>query len=415
MSRILIVDDEPDMRLAVRNVLKLRGYEISEAGDGPSALEMARENRPDLVLLDMRLPGMDGIEVLEGLKKIDATVPVVMITGYGHIQSAVDVMKLGASEYLQKPFENAQLVETVKRFIQSPVKRRGPAEDSGGGVAVAVKVQAPARQPALQPAASVQAPAPAAVQPAPAARRGRNPVYVLAASLALLLAGVGVYRQVRANSAGYYREYPGVAANISSLVWADGKLFAGDWLAQSVYLYSADKGGLRLEETFPLEKTHISGLAASGDTLYIADSWKKTIEARRIAPGLPLLKSFPAPGKVSALFYDGEYLWTCDSEGNAVLRRPDSELTPSVSFKLPEKPDQIFKDKDYLWTAVSSTGKIYRHKLDDSLTPDGVFTLKTRRESAPLSAFAWRGERLWLARDGLGVIFEAGSAELIKE
>ena len=117
---------------------------------------------------------------------------------------------------------------------------------------------------------------------------------------------------------------------------------------------------------------------------------------------------------MSALFYDGEYLWTCDSEGNAVLRRPDSELTPSVSFKLPEKPDQIFKDKKYLWTAVSSTSKISRHLLDDSLTLDGEFTLKTVKPGSPLSAFAWRGGRLWLARDGLGIISEAGSAELVK-
>jgi CheY-like chemotaxis protein len=407
MARILIVDDEPDMRLAVRNVLKLRGYEISEAGDGPTALEMAREHRPDLVLLDMRLPGMDGIEVLDGLKKIDDTVPVVMITGYGHIQSAVDVMKLGASEYLQKPFENAQLVETVKRFVQGPqAKRVQPAPRSEA--APVVKASGPERQPTPQPAA-------AALQaPEPVLHR-RNPFYYLAGSLAVLLVAFGLYRQVSGNSAGYYREYPGVAANISALVWAEGKLFAGDWLTQAVYLYSADKDGLHLEETFPLEKTHISGLAAAGDTLYVADSWKKTIEARKISPGLPLLKSFPAPGKVSALFYDGEYLWTCDSEGNAVLRRPDSELTPSVSFKLPEKPDQIFKDKNYLWTAVSSTGKIYRHKLDDSLTLDGVFTLKTTRSGSPLSAFAWRGGRLWLARDGLGVISETGSGELVEE
>jgi CheY-like chemotaxis protein len=400
MARILIIDDEPDMRLAVRNVLKLRGYEIAEAGDGPAALALARESRPDLVLLDMRLPGMDGIEVLAGLKKIDDSVPVVMITGYGHIQSAVDVMKLGASEYLQKPFENAQLVETVKRFVQSAPPRR----------AAPPPVQTPAAAPVpAGPEAPARAPRPRAQ-----ARR-RSPLFILGASLAALLAVVAVYRQVSGTSAAYYREYPGVAPNISALVWSGDKLFAGDWLAQAVHIYAPGSEGLRLEASFPLDKTHISGLAAAGDTLYVADSWKKTIEARRIAPGLPLLRTFPAPGKVSALFYDGEYLWTCDSEGNAVLRRPDSELTPAVSFRLPEKPDQIFKDKNYLWTAVSSTGKLYRHRLDDSLTLDGIFTLKTSRSGYPLSAFAWRGGRLWFARDGLGVIFESGRGELRQE
>ena len=407
MPRILIVDDEPDMRLAVRNVLKLRGYEISEAGDGPSALEMARENRPDLVLLDIRLPGMDGIEVLEGLKKIDETLPVVMITGYGHIQSAVDVMKLGASEYLQKPFENAQLVETVRKFAH-------------GGIAQPRRPAAPPREeePVREHApAPLPPPAHAAVKPSeiPGSRpRSRRPAAALALALVLVLSAGLVYRQAKVGSASYYREYPGAAANISAIVWDEGKLFAGDWLSQAVYVYSAEKDGLRLEQTYPLEKTHISGLAVAGKTLYVADSWKKTVEARSLDTGLPLLKSFPMPGKVTALFYDGEYLWTCDSEGNAVLRLPDSELTPSVSFRLPEKPDQIFKSKKYLWTAVSSTGKLYRHNLDDTLSLDGVFTLKTSRAANPLSAFAWRGSRIWLARDGLSVLSEAGAGELVK-
>lgn len=407
MARILIVDDEPDMRLAVRNVLKLRGYEIAEAGDGPAALEMAKASRPDLVLLDMRLPGMDGIEVLDGLKRIDDSVPVVMITGYGHIQSAVDVMKLGASEYLQKPFENAQLVETVKRFVHGPAPQPRRAQPP------ARPAEPPSLEPAPVPAPRPAEEAPAQPAPLPAAAPSRSRLFAPVLALAVLLAGFFVYRQVSAGA--YFREYPGAAANISALFWSDGKLYAGDWLTQAVYLYAPGKDGLLLEQTFPLEKTHISGLASAGDTLYVADSWKKTIEARRLEPGLPLVKSFPAPGKVSALFYDGEYLWTCDSEGNAVLRRPDSELTPSVSFKLPEKPDQIFKNKDFLWTAVSSTGKLYRHKLDDTLTLDGVYTLKTPRAGYPLSAFAWLDGKLWFARDGLGVVFEAGKGELVKE
>ncbi len=397
MARILIVDDEPDMRLAVRNVLKLRGYEITEAGDGPAAIALAKENRPDLVLLDMRLPGMDGMEVLSALKKVDDTVPVVMITGYGHIQSAVDVMKLGASEYLQKPFENAQLVETVRRFVPGPSARRPMPQARREE-----PLPAPEAMPEARPA-----------EPVPVSRL--RPLRALAWGIALLLAGLGVYRLASGGGASYYREYPGTAANVSAMVWSDGKLLAGDWLAQAVYQYSLSRGGLELVQTFPLEKTHISGLAAVGDTLYVADSWKKVIEARRLSPGLPLIRSYPAPGNVSALFYDGEFLWTCDGDGNVVLRHPDPDLTPAASFKLPEKPDQVFKGGKYLWTLVSSTGKIYRHRLDDSLTLDGIYKLRTPRPGYPLSAFAWRDGRIWFARDGLGIIFEAGSGELVKQ
>ncbi|MBI5743572.1 MAG: response regulator [Elusimicrobia bacterium] len=401
MSRILIVDDEPDMRLAVRNVLKLRGYEIQEAGDGPAALELARADRPDLVLLDMRLPGMDGIEVLEALKKMDESVPVVMITGYGHIQSAVDVMKLGASEYLQKPFENSQLVETVKKFAHAEMPQKRSYE-------VPLR-ETPRPEPVRFPAQQRRSAA------EPARARRFSLAWAPALALAALLAGALGYAYLRAGKASYYREYPGVAANVSSMLWRGDKLVAGDWLARAVYIYAVTPEGLKAETSFPLEKTHISGLAVAGDTLYVADSWRKVIEARAIKEGLPLLKTFPMPGKVSAMFYDGEYLWTCDADGNAILRRADSELTPTVAFRLPEKPDQIFRDDKYLWTAVSSTGMLYRHKLDDSLTPDGVYSLRTLRAGYPLSAFAWKDGRLWLARDGLAVLTEAGSGELIRQ
>ncbi len=398
MSRILIVDDEPDMRLAVRNVLRLRGYEVQEAGDGPAALELARASRPDLVLLDMRLPGMDGIEVLEALKKIDETVPVVMITGYGHIQSAVDVMKLGASEYLQKPFENAQLVETVKKFASSvpPPKR-----------SYAVPLREQPRPEAVRFDRTAASPA-----PVPAPRRRAFAVWALAALLAVTGAFALHRKSVRDS---YYREYPGAAANVSALLWRGDKLVAGDWLARAVYVYSAGQDGLKLEKTFQLEKTHIGGLAAAGDKLYVADSWRKVIEVRDIGAGLALLRTFPTPGKVSALFFDGEHLWVCDSEGNVTLRRPDDELTPAVSLRLPEKPDQLFRDGKYLWAGVSSSGLIYRHKLDKELTPAGVFSLRTLRAGYPLSAFAWKDGRIWLARDGLPVLTEAGPGELQRQ
>lgn len=409
MPHILIVDDEPDMRLAIRNVLKRRGYEISEAGDGTAALELAGKSRPDLVLLDMRLPGTDLAELMDGFKRLDGSIPVVLVMGYARSRSEAELLSLGASEYLQKPFENAQLVAVAEKFTRSggepplpPAAAPGPAPASvPSGPQSAPPSSAAARPP--EPPASARSPVP---------RRGR---FILPVLAGLLLAGLALYRKSAADSAGYYREYPVAAANISALVWAGGELFAGDWLAREVNVYSPDKNGLRLKESYSLERTHISGLAVAGDTLYVADSWKGTIDARRLAPGLPLLKSFQAPGKVSAIFYDGEYLWICDGDGNARLRRPDPGLTPSVSFELREKPDQIFKDKNYLWTVVSSAGKLYRYKLDDGLTPAGVFSLKTPKPGFPVSAFAWRGGRLWLARDGLAVISESGSGELVKE
>ena len=387
MARILIVDDEPDMRLAVRNVLKLRGHEVVEAGDGPAALEILAGEDVDLMLLDIRLPGMDGIEVLEKAKAIKSSLPVVMITGYGHIQSAVNVMKLGASEYLQKPFENAQLVEMVRRFTE-----RKPAP----------------------------VPVPAATEPEAAElpeqeRTFRVPVFakaaLLAAGLALVLfAGSALSDRYLS----YLKIYPAASANISVLLWSGEDLWAGDWLSQSVYRYQKTKAGLELRKKYPLENVHISGFAVTGDRIYIADSWKKVIEERRLDEGLTLVRSFPFPGRVISLFYDGEYLWSCDAEGAVLLHKTDAELSVAAYFKLPNKPDQIYKNKDALWSAVSSTGKVYRHNLDDKLSIAGVYSIKMPSGGQTLSAFTWKGSRLWLAGDGSQEIYESGRSILRK-
>ncbi len=126
MARILIVDDEPDMRLVISAALRLRGHEVTEAQDGPAALAALEGEKPGLVLLDIRLPGMDGIEVLGRIRGISRSLPVVMMTGYGHIHSAAGVAELGADGYLQKPFGDQELAETVGRFASG--KRSAPSE-----------------------------------------------------------------------------------------------------------------------------------------------------------------------------------------------------------------------------------------------------------------------------------------------
>ncbi len=121
MNKILVVDDERDMRWVLSNFLKEDGYTIYEAEDCGHALNfLKKDSPPDLILLDLRIPGeMDGIDLLKEIKKTMPEIQVIILTAYGNIGSAVEAIKLGAYDYLAKPFENERLRLTIKRALES--------------------------------------------------------------------------------------------------------------------------------------------------------------------------------------------------------------------------------------------------------------------------------------------------------
>lgn len=119
MERILIVDDEEDFQFTVSDILKDEGYETIAVSNGRGALKAIKRNSPDLVLLDIKLPDMDGMKILEKIKKIDNELNVIMITGYGGINEAVRAMKLGAFDYVTKPFDNIELIIRIKKALQT--------------------------------------------------------------------------------------------------------------------------------------------------------------------------------------------------------------------------------------------------------------------------------------------------------
>src|SRR3989344_3377957 len=126
MAKILVVDDEPDMIWAISNVLLSEGHSVVSVNSGEEALVKVKESPLDLVLLDFRLPGMDGIQILEKVKQIKPELPVIMVTGYGGIEEAVQSMKLGAAHYIPKPFDNQHLIETVNKSLQlNTLKKEG--------------------------------------------------------------------------------------------------------------------------------------------------------------------------------------------------------------------------------------------------------------------------------------------------
>ena len=117
-ARILIVEDHPTMREAMRLVLEGEGFQISEAADGPSALELIRQDVPDLVFLDLHIPGTSGAEVLAAVKADPATagVRVIIVTADGE-EGREPALAMGADEYFTKPFSPITLLKTVERVL----------------------------------------------------------------------------------------------------------------------------------------------------------------------------------------------------------------------------------------------------------------------------------------------------------
>ena len=127
-ARVLVVEDEPDIRELVQMTLAQAGYDAVAVADGAAALQQARELAPDLVVLDLGLPGMEGSEVLGRLRIDRATrdLPVIVLTARLDAGSEREVMALGASEFLVKPFKRQELVERVDALLAAhrPVKRK---------------------------------------------------------------------------------------------------------------------------------------------------------------------------------------------------------------------------------------------------------------------------------------------------
>src|SRR5881628_980754 len=114
---VLVVDDDPGVRESFRLILEDH-YDVVDVGDGPSALDVVRASPVDLVLLDIRMTGMDGIEVLERIKAIDEGIEVILVTAVKTVRTAVAAMKLGAFDYLTKPFEEEELLSLARRALE---------------------------------------------------------------------------------------------------------------------------------------------------------------------------------------------------------------------------------------------------------------------------------------------------------
>ena len=117
-NRVLLVDDDADLRDALAQTLSLEGFDVGAHGDGASALAAAERGDASAVVCDIRMPGLDGMAVLERLRALDADLPVILVTGHGDVPLAVEAMRAGAYDFIEKPLSTARLVATLTRALE---------------------------------------------------------------------------------------------------------------------------------------------------------------------------------------------------------------------------------------------------------------------------------------------------------
>ncbi len=117
MANILIIDDEKSIRKTLTEILSYEGYKVDEAGDGEEGLKKFKEKTYDLVLCDIKMPKLDGIEFLEKAKQINADVPIIVISGHGNIETAVEAVKKGAYDYISKPPDLNRMLITLRNAM----------------------------------------------------------------------------------------------------------------------------------------------------------------------------------------------------------------------------------------------------------------------------------------------------------
>jgi DNA-binding response OmpR family regulator len=134
MTRILVIEDNADLAFGLRNNLEIEGYEVEVSGDGPAGLECARRTRPDLVILDLMLPGLDGFRVLKAIRQDELAMPILILTARGEESDKVRGLKLGADDYVTKPFGVLEILARVEALLRRNPGLTGPARPAASSI-----------------------------------------------------------------------------------------------------------------------------------------------------------------------------------------------------------------------------------------------------------------------------------------
>lgn len=356
-KKILIVEDSPSMLAMLVNIVSRGGYIVFEADSGEAAIESVRNDHPDLVLLDWMLPDMNGDDVLRKIKQIDSTLPVIICSAVSEVEQAVDSMKYGAFDFINKPFNNEQLLEKMDEALADTRlemvvgKQRRRFERRGGRDRRGAKDKKEYRK---------RKSSDRRITVFNEIRRQKK--YVIILSVAVLLsAALGI-------------------------IFLISKMGSGD-----------KRNGIFYEFPFKRKVRYTVSFNVSEKEIYLYSTDETP----------PRVKRYRSPGsEPSGAFYDGRYVWSCDKFAGRIYKHMvDNELTVISSYaSAGSSPVGIFGDGKNVYTIDADTGLIYKHKLDNDLSV--LHTYKPDIAPYRMSGVSFDGEYAWISLEGETKIYK---------
>ncbi|MGA2089945.1 MAG: response regulator [Endomicrobiales bacterium] len=393
MAKILLIDDDAGMRQIMTRILVPSGHTVVTAEDGTGSLDICRQEHPDVVIADIDLPDMHGIEILSAIKKVNPSVPVIILTGISEIDAAVELVKNGAAAYLSKPFKISDFISQVNKILPSRTTSR-----------VSAAVVAPPPLPVTKHV------------PLPLPQKKDMRVLVLSAVLAVCVAGGLFAFHWFGASPLKPVDYSIESANPSG-IWSDGTaVWVSDWMQGMVYKYQMGK----TVSMVPLKLTGVepTGIAGDGNTIWVAYSFgKKILKYTAGEKTLSRDAEYASPGSSPyGLWYDGHNLWSLDfQEGKIYEHAMDASLTVIRSATIPAKnPCGVCMVGPNIFVADTATNRIYSIGTD-RFSIQGVYQWPgTESAQHKLSSISWDGHRLWACFDGVSKLFSCRIKDLTK-
>lgn len=402
--KALVIDNEAGMRQVISRILVPQGFSVLEADDAASGLDLCARENPDIILMDIRLPDMDGPDILAGLLKIKKDAPVIVLTGFGDIDAALELIKAGAVDHLSKPFKVDALIQLVNKSLSKKPIITAPNHSD-----IKETTSGRAEKKTVAPVQAVKT-----VQ----AERRKFPLKMLAAAACIvILAAGGYFAWKNFPSTEKAKVFDVRSAGPSALsCGAKGAVWIADWMAGEVSRYDPAPNIAFPGDKLP-ENIQPSGIAVDGTTLWASDSFEGKIHSIDTGAKFAIKASYASPGgSPSGLYHDGKNLWSLDFQASKAYRHDmDDKLSVAAAFDSPVKnPRALFGFDGSLYILGAQSGKLYKVRKDDFLI-EGIFELPEYGIiPAQAVSMASDGKFIWMCCEGEAKLFRFDIKTLIK-